>query len=351
MRKTAVRLALVILLGVFAVGTLIAGGTKEGPKAKYSFYLFSVGFWHPYLIAHIHGAQEAASNHPIDLVVVDGRNDSGFQANQVIQSLAKKPDAILIAPVTEQGAVPALREAKKAGIPVFTTDRNVADPSLRLAYVGSSQAAIGKQAGQYAVDWLQKSGLPKPWKVGILQGLMGNIGNTERTGGWLDIINPLVNSGDIKIVADIAGDWSRETTVTKMQELLVKTRDFNVIMASNDAEAAGASIAMDAAGLKAGKDVQLIGVDGDPDGLQMIKDGKMLATVTQSAWLQGYWAVEMGWKYLTEGKLPPEDKFPNHVITTPSYTVDKDNVAKFGPFGEPVRVNPTDVITAPPLPY
>jgi ABC-type sugar transport system substrate-binding protein len=251
MRKTALRLALVMLLALFAVGTLVAGGTNEGPKKKYSFYLFSVGFWHPYLIAHIHGAQEAASKYPIDLVVVDGRNDSGFQANQVIQSLAKKPDAILIAPVTEQGAVPALREAKKAGIPVFTTDRNVADPSLRLAYVGSSQAAIGKQAGQYAVDWLQKSGLPKPWKVGILQGLMGNIGNTERTGGWLEIINPLVNSGDIKIVADIAGDWSRETTVTKMQELLVKTHDFNVLMCSNDAEAAGASIAMDAAGLKA----------------------------------------------------------------------------------------------------
>jgi ribose transport system substrate-binding protein len=109
------------------------GGAKEKAEAekKYSFYLFEVGFWHPYFIAHIHGAQEAATKYPIDLVVVDGRNDPGFQANQVIQAIAKKPDMILINCVTEQGLVPALKQAQKAGIPVFTTDRDVADFSLR----------------------------------------------------------------------------------------------------------------------------------------------------------------------------------------------------------------------------
>ncbi len=347
------RIALVLLIAVFAVGALTAAGQKEGAKAekKYTFYFFSVGFWHPFLIANIHGAQEAAAKYPIDLVVLDGRNDPGFQANQVITAIAKKPDMFIIDCVTEQGLVPALKEAQKAGIPVFCTDRDVADFSLRLGHVGSSQVQIGNQAGQYAVDYLQKSGRPKPWKVVVLQGQVGNIGNTERVKGWYDKLNPLIKSGDIKIVAEEAADFAREVAITKMQQILVKTKDIDLILAGNDAEAIGASIALEAAGLKPGVDVQLVGVDSDPDGMQAIKDGKMLATVAHQAWLQGDWAVEMGWKYLQEGKKPPIDKWPNSDIITASFVVDKTNVDKFGPFGEPLRKQPTDPITAPPLPY
>lgn len=351
--KTLRMMLLVLIMAVLVVLPVMAGGAKEkaGAEKKYSFYLFEVGFWHPYFIAHIHGAQEAATKYPIDLVVVDGRNDPGFQANQVIQAIAKKPDMILINCVTEQGLVPALREAQKAGIPVFTTDRDVADFSLRLGHVGSSQVEIGNQAGQYAVDYLRKSGLPKPWKVVVLQGLVGNIGNTERVKGWYDKLNPLINSGEIEVVAEEAADFAREVAITKMQQILVKTRDFDLLLAGNDAEAVGAIIAMEATGLKPGQDVQIIGVDADPDGLQAIKDGKMLATVAHQAWLQGYWAVEMGWKYLQEGKKPPADKWPNSDLITNTFIVDKTNVAKTGPFGEPLRSSPTEPVSAPPLPY
>jgi ABC-type sugar transport system substrate-binding protein len=210
---------------------------------------------------------------------------------------------------------------------------------------------IGNQAGRYAVDYLKKSGLPKPWKVVVLQGLMGNIGNTERTQGWYDMLNPLIKSGDIKIVAEEAADWSKEIAVTKMQQILVKVKDIDLILASNDAIAGGAIIALEAAGLQPGKDVAIIGVDGDPDGRQFIKDGKMLATVAHQAWLQGYWAVEMGYKYLTEGKKPPTGKFPKSDLITATFIVDKANVASTGPFGEPLRKSPDEMLKATPLPY
>ncbi len=343
---------LIFSLFLFASVAYAEGEREAAEEAMYTFYLFEVSFGHTYFIGHIHGAQEAAVKYPnVNLVVLDGRNDPGFQSTQVIQSLAKKPDALLVNCVTENGLVSALREAKRAGITVVTTDRDVADFDLRIAHVGSKQVDIGRLAGAYAVDFLKKSGLSKPWKVVVLEGLAGNIANTERTGGWYEALDPLIDKGDIKIVADVPAGWAREEALTKMQEILVKTKDIDLVLASNDQEAAGAMIACEAAGLRPGKDIYFVGVDADAEGLQMIKDGKMLATVAHQAWLQGYWAVEMALAYLEEGKMPPEDKWPNRDVITETFMVDKKNVDRVGPFGEPIRTDPDQILEAQPLPY
>ncbi len=351
-KKMNFTLTIVFILSLSFSVAFTSGEAGAAEGKMYTFYLFEVSFGHTYFIGHIHGAQEAAANYPnVNLVVLDGRNDPGFQASQVIQSLAKRPDALLVNCVTESGLVPALGEVKKAGIPVVTTDRDVADFDLRIAHTGSSQVDIGRQAGRYAVDFLEKSGIPKPWKIVVLQGLAGNIGNTERTAGWFEILDPLIEKGDIEIVANEPADWAREVGLAKMQQILVKTKDFHLVLASNDQIAAGAIIAMEAVGLTAGKDIYLVGVDCDGDAIQLIKDGKMLATVAHQAWLQGYWAVEMAMAYLEEGKQPPEDKWPNRDVITQTFIVDKTNVDTTGPFGEPLRTAPDQPLEAEPLPY
>jgi len=353
MRKVLLFAALVTFsFFLFASGAFAESEKVGAEEEMYTFYLFEVSFGHTYFIGHIHGAQEAAAHHPnVNLVVLDGRDDPGFQSTQVIQSLAKKPDALLVNCVTENGLVSALKEAQRAGVVVVTTDRDVADFDLRIAHIGSKQVDIGRQAGAYAVDFLQSSGLPKPWKVVILEGLAGNIANTERTGGWLEKLDPLIKRGNVKIVADVPAGWAREEALKKMQEILVKTKDIDLVLASNDQEAAGAMIACEATGLTPGEDIYFIGVDADAEGLQMIKDGKMLATVAHQAWLQGYWAVEMALAYIEEGKMPPESEWPNRDVITETFMVDKKNVAKVGPFGEPIRSDPEEILTAPPLPY
>jgi ABC-type sugar transport system substrate-binding protein len=352
-KKFLTLVVLVVFSFVIASGVVFAEGQKQAvTEDMYTFYLFEVTFGHTYFIGHIHGAQEAAANHPdVNLVVLDGRDDPGFQSNQVIQSLAKDPDALLVNCVTEHGLVSALKEAKRADIPVVTTDRDVADFDLRIGHIGSKQIDIGRQAGDYAIDFLKKSGFDKPWRVVVLEGLAGNIGNTERTAGWFEKLDPYIESGDITIVADVPADWAREVAVTKMQQILVNTKDIDLVLASNDQIAAGAMVACESAGLKPGKDIYFIGVDADAEGLEMIKEGKMLATVAHQAWLQGYWAVEMALRYLETGEMPPESKWPNRDVITQTFIVDKKNVNEVGPFGEPVRSDPDEKIEAPPLTY
>jgi len=336
-----------IIIGLLCITFFFGMGTSLLAAERYSVYLFEVGFDNPYFIGHIHGAQDAAAKYPnLDLVILDGRNDPGTQATQVIQAIAKGVDAILLNPITSDALVPAAREAIRAGIPVFCTDRDIADPKWRIAAVGSDQRLIGRVAAEYAVKFLEESGLPKPWRIVILEGLAGALANTERTGGWYDILNPLIDKGDIEIVADVPADWAREPAVRKMNEILVKTKDIDLILASNDEEAAGAIVALKAAGINPNKDVYLIGVDASPVGLQLIKDGELSATVAHQAYLQGYWGVEMIMKYLEQGIKPPEGKWPNNYIITENFMVDKTNVHDVGPFGEPAKKGPV-----PPLPY
>jgi len=337
----------VVMVSIFLITLCGLFGSPLIASPRYSVYLFEVGFDNPYFIGHIHGAQDAAAKYPdLDLVILDGRNDPGTQATQVIQAIAKGVDAILLNPITSDALVPAAREAMQNGIPVFCTDRDIADPKWRIAAVGSDQRLIGRIAADYTVKFLEKSGIPKPWRIVILEGLAGALANTERTSGWYDILNPLIEKGDIEIVADVPADWAREPAVRKMNQILVKTKDIDLILASNDEEAAGAIVALKAAGLTPNRDVYLVGVDASPVGLQLIKDGELLATVAHQAYLQGYWGVEMIMKYLEKGIKPPEGKWPNNYIITENFMVDKTNVHDVGPFGEPAKKGPVA-----PLPY
>jgi len=167
-----------------------------------------------------------------------------------------------------------------------------------------------------------------------------------------EYVNPYINRGDIKIVADVPAEWSKEVGLTKMQQILVKTKDIDLVICGNDAVAAGAIIAIEAAGLTPGKDIYLTGVDVDPDGIQLVKEGKIICTVVHEARLLGYWAVDMMMAYLEKGKTPPKDKYPDGTIRVLHYIADKtniDNIEAFGDFKVPKPGEPMP--KTPPLPY
>src|SRR3954453_11951536 len=63
------------------------------------------------------------------------------------------------------------------------------------------------------------------------------------------------------------------------ETLLQAHPEATAIYAHNDEMALGAISALEAAGKKPGKDVTIVSVDGERDGIQAVADGKMGATV------------------------------------------------------------------------
>lgn len=339
------------LLVIVFLLTMILGSMSTSVRAQedeYEFYLLNVGMNNPYYLAILQGATAASKDYEnINLYNMDGREDSGYQANQLTQIIGKGADAVLMDPVTSSALVSHAKRAMDKDIPVFCIDRDIEEPENRILAIGSDQRKIGRVNAKYVVDFLKNSDRDKPWRIAIMQGTPGALANTERTGGWYDILDPYIEKEEIKIVADVACDWAREPAVEKMTQILTKTEDIDVVIASNDQEAAGAITAIENNGLVPGEDIYVTGVDASEVGLNMVERGKMLATVSHQAWLQGYWGFKAAARYVLEDEEPPEGKFEDNYIVTPIEMIDKSNVDDIaGPFGQPA-----DTEDVPSLPY
>ena len=81
------------------------------------------------------------------------------------------------------------------------------------------------------------------------------------------------------IVASQSGDFARDKGRQVMETLLQAHPEATAVYAHNDEMAMGAISALEAAGRHPGKDITIVSIDGEKDGLQAIVDGKMGATV------------------------------------------------------------------------
>src|SRR5204863_4608957 len=86
-------------------------------------------------------------------------------------------------------------------------------------------------------------------------------------------------SGKIEIVAELPGGGVKDQGYKAAEDLLQAHSDLAGIFAINDPSALGARAAIEKAGKAA--QIKLIGFDGQPEGKQAIKDGKIYADPIQ----------------------------------------------------------------------
>ena len=95
---------------------------------------------------------------------------------------------------------------------------------------------------------------------------------------------------DIKIVAKLPGKGSKDIAFKACEDMLQAHSNLNGIFAINDPSALGAVAAIEKAG-RAGR-IKVIGIDGQPEGRQAIRAGKIYADVIQDPQEIGRKAVE-----------------------------------------------------------
>lgn len=212
----------------------------------------------------------------IDLKFSDGQQKQEVQIQAMRSFIAQKVDAILLAPLVETGWDAVLKEAKDAKIPVILVDRGVkvADDSLYVTRV----AADFNHEGRLAGAWLAQA------SVGIcniveIQGTVGSSAALDRQKGFGEVIALFPQ---MKIVATQSGDFTRDGG-KKVMEGFIKSqnnlKDVCAVWSHNDDMLLGAIQAMKEAGLKPGKDIKTISVDGVTDIFKAMADGDANATV------------------------------------------------------------------------
>jgi galactofuranose transport system substrate-binding protein len=229
----------------------------------------------PWRLAETKSFKDEAAKRGWKLTVTDANNDQAKQIQDIKGLIAQKPDALFIAPITEQlGNV--VKEAGTAGIPVFLVDRDVdnkvAVPGKDFVSVMTSDFV---QEGKRAA-WAMANATGGKAQIIELEGTTGSSPAIDRKKGFDEAI---AACPDMKVVVSQDGDFNRDKGRQVTETLLQSNPNANAIYAHNDEMAIGAIAALKAAGKAPGKDVKLVSIDGEKDALKAIQAGELFASV------------------------------------------------------------------------
>jgi len=223
-----------------------------------------------------HITAEMAKN-GYDTIVLSADEDVAKQSNQVKDFIVRKVDAIVLSPCESRSIVPVIQEANAAGIPVLTVDIPCNEPGVKiLTQVATDNYGGGREAGRAMIEALGTSG----GKVAILHYKQAESCRL-RVKGFREVIDAhnAQSESKVELAMELEGGAAKDLGYKAAEDALQATPDLRGIFAINDPSALGARAALEKAG-KADQ-VVIVGFDGQPEGKQAIKDGKIYADPIQ----------------------------------------------------------------------
>lgn len=211
-----------------------------------------------------------SSENGFDLIFNAADNDPAAQIAAVRDFINRGVDAIVIAPIVEDGWDDVLQEAADAGIPVVLEDRTVtASDDLYASWVGLDFRREGVYAGEWAAEMFGDT----PTKMVVLEGTTGSAPANDRAEGFDEAIAGTA----IEKIDSQTGDFTRDGGKTVMEGFIQKygIDGIDLLYAHNDDMALGAIEAIEAAGGVPGEDIKIVSIDAVRDGMQALVDGKI----------------------------------------------------------------------------
>lgn len=207
-----------------------------------------------------------------EVLVQSANGDEAKQLSQIQNMLSQDIDALVIIAINSDALSTVVDQAKAEGIPVLAYDRLINGADID-AYVSFDNVRVGEMQAEYLVEKV-------PTGKYFLMGGSPTDNNAKMfREGQMNIIQPLVDKGDIEIVGDQwAKGWDANEALKIMENALTaNNNDIDAVVASNDSTAGGAIQALEAQGL-AGK-VVISGQDADLAAVQRIAEGTQTMTV------------------------------------------------------------------------
>jgi ribose transport system substrate-binding protein len=254
----------------------------------------------PFFVSLKDGVVKEVEALGMEVIIVDAQNDSAKQVNDVDDLIQQGVDALLINPTDSAAISTAVQSANNIGIPVVTLDRS-ADKGKVEALVASDNIKGGEMAANYIIEKLGEN-----TQVIELEGVPGASATRERGKGFHNVADQKLN-----VTAKQAADFDRTKGLTVMENLLQANPDIKAVFAHNDEMALGAIEAISSSG----KEVMVIGFDGNDDALNAIKAGDMEATVAQQPELIGKLAVDAARDVLQGKKVEKIIAAPLKLVT------------------------------------
>lgn len=246
------------------------------------------------------------SKHGYQTIVVSGDKDVAKQGNQIKDFIVKKVSAIVLSPCDSKAIIPVIQEANAAGIPVFTVDIPCNEPGVKIVtQVATDNHGGGKEAAKAMIEALGETG----GKIAVLH-LKQAESCILRVRGFREVIDEhnATAPGKVEIVTELECGGAKDGGYKAAEDAVQAHSDLRGIFAINDPAALGARAALE----KAGKTEQIVivGFDGQPEGKQAIKDGKIYADPVQFPDKLGLGIVDAIVRHSRGESLPPQMLIP-----------------------------------------
>jgi D-xylose transport system substrate-binding protein len=198
-------------------------------------------------------------------------NDAQKQMKQANELLSNGIDILVVVPVDQFAAAQIVENAHAKNIKVISYDRLIKNCELDF-YVSTDNVEIGKLQAEY-LTILQPTG-----SYALIGGALNDNNSQFLYLGQMNVLQPLVERGDIKIVYNVFTErWEEEEGYNHVKNLLAQSVEVDAILAGNDAIAYGVIKALRESG-KEGK-VKVVGMDADLRNLHEIVSGTQTCTI------------------------------------------------------------------------
>jgi D-xylose transport system substrate-binding protein len=261
-----------------------------------------------------------------EVLVQSADGNDSVQVRQAENLLTQGVDVLVIVPHNGEIAASIVDSAKRQKVPVLAYDRIVRNSDLDF-YISFNNVRVGELQAKYLFDRAPKGNY-------VLVGGSPTDNNAHLLRqGQLNILQPAVERGDIKIVADQwAKDWLPSEALRHTENALTQARNNVVaVVASNDSTAGGVIQALEEQKL-AGK-VLVSGQDADLAACQRIVAGAQSMTVYKPIAPLATRAAEVAIALAKHSSVESNGKVNNGSKDVASYllapvAVDKNNVVQ-----------------------
>lgn len=205
---------------------------------------------------------------------IKNESDLAQQVALVDQMIARRVQAIVIAPADSRALVPALARAIEAGIVVVNIDNRldpevIAEYDVRIPYVGPSNREGARLVAEHVLASHAQGS-----EAFILEGIPSAANAVQRKAGFEEALE----TAGMTLVASQSAAWDQTQAAEITAAVLNRHPNIAIILAANDSMALGAASAVTLAGRG---DISIAGFDNISAVHPLIREGRIAATLDQ----------------------------------------------------------------------
>ena len=272
-------------MGTVAAAAALSSVGASAVFAQEKMYipLISKGFQHQFWQAVKAGADKAAAEFNVDVTFEgpDSEAQVDRQIDMLAAALAKSPAAIGFAALDSQAAIPLLKQAQEAGIPIIAFDSGV-DSDIPVATASTDNVAAAALAADKMAEFIGGAG-----KVAVIAHDQTSRTGIDRRDGFVNRMAEAHPDIEIVTVQYGAGDQLQSTEIAK--SILTANPDLKGMFGTNEGSAIGVVNGVKESGATG---ITIIGYDSGKAQTDAIRSGLMAGAITQNPLGIGYETVK-----------------------------------------------------------